>query len=58
MAAAKAEMYLLPSLQMADPFGSFLHLPPTMDIKYPKQEEIMLLAGRGGPQFMSSTGGI
>ncbi|KAJ6667788.1 hypothetical protein lerEdw1_016109 [Lerista edwardsae] len=56
MAAAKAEMQLLPSLQMADPFGSFPHSPPTMDSNYPKLEEIMLLAG-GGPQFLSSTGG-
>ncbi|XP_062977095.1 early growth response protein 1 [Elgaria multicarinata webbii] len=56
MAAAKAEMQLLPSLQMADPFGSFPHSPPTMDTNYPKLEEIMLLAG-GGPQFLSSAGG-
>nr|XP_056723036.1 early growth response protein 1 [Euleptes europaea] len=56
MAAAKAEMQLLPSLQMADPFSSFPHSPPTMDTNYPKLEEIMLLAG-GGPQFLGSTGG-
>ncbi|XP_066470715.1 early growth response protein 1 [Tiliqua scincoides] len=57
MAAAKAEMQLLPSLQMADPFGAFPHSPPTMDANYPKLEEIMLLAG-GGPQFLSGpTGG-
>ncbi|XP_053153806.1 early growth response protein 1 [Hemicordylus capensis] len=56
MAAAKAEMQLLPSLQMADPFGSFPHSPPTMDSHYPKLEEIMLLAG-GGPQFLNPTGG-
>ncbi|XP_060541288.1 early growth response protein 1 [Pantherophis guttatus] len=56
MAAAKAEMQLLPSLQMADPFGSFPHSPPTMDTNYPKLEEIMLLAG-GGPQFLNPAGG-
>ncbi|KAF7249809.1 Early growth response protein 1 [Varanus komodoensis] len=56
MTAAKAEMQLLPSLQMADPFCSFPHSPPTMDTNYPKLEEIMLLAG-GGPQFLSSAGG-
>uniref|UniRef100_A0ABM5FKP4 Early growth response protein n=1 Tax=Pogona vitticeps TaxID=103695 RepID=A0ABM5FKP4_9SAUR len=56
MTAAKAEMQLLPSLQMADPFGSFPHSPPTMDTNYPKLEEIMLLAG-GGPQFLSAGGG-
>ncbi|XP_048346461.1 early growth response protein 1 [Sphaerodactylus townsendi] len=56
MAAAKTEMQLLPSLQMADPFGSFPHSPPTMDTNYPKLEEIMLLAS-GGPQFLGSTGG-
>ncbi|XP_061473694.1 early growth response protein 1 [Rhineura floridana] len=56
MAATKAEMQLLPSLQMADPFGSFPHSPPTMDSNYPKLEEIMMLAG-GGPQFLSPTGG-
>ncbi|KAJ7316629.1 hypothetical protein JRQ81_002791 [Phrynocephalus forsythii] len=55
MTAAKAEMQLLPSLQMADPFGSFPHSPPTMDTNYPKLEEIMLLAG-GGPQFLSAGG--
>lgn len=49
-------MQLLPSLQMADPFGSFPHSPPTMDTNYPKLEEIMLLAG-GGPQFLNSVGG-
>ncbi|KAL7985921.1 hypothetical protein Chor_011087 [Crotalus horridus] len=56
MAAAKAEMQLLPSLQMADPFGPFPHSPPTMDTNYPKLEEIMLLAG-GGPQFLNPVGG-
>ncbi|XP_070591920.1 early growth response protein 1 [Erythrolamprus reginae] len=56
MAAAKAEMQLLPSLQMADPFGSFPHSPPTMDTNYPKLEEIMLLAG-AGPQFLNPAGG-
>nr|XP_034961801.1 early growth response protein 1 [Zootoca vivipara] len=56
MAAAKAEMQLLPSLQMADPFGSFPHSPPTMDSNYPKLEEIMLLAGAGS-QFLSPSGG-
>ncbi|XP_015262859.1 PREDICTED: early growth response protein 1-like [Gekko japonicus] len=56
MAAAKAEMQLLPSLQMADPFSSFPHSPPTMDAHYPKLEEIMLLAS-GAPQFLSSAGG-
>uniref|UniRef100_A0A670HU70 Early growth response protein n=1 Tax=Podarcis muralis TaxID=64176 RepID=A0A670HU70_PODMU len=56
MAAAKAEMQLLPSLQMADPFGSFPHSPPTMDSNYPKLEEIMLLAGAGS-QFLSPGGG-
>ncbi|KAL8212235.1 UNVERIFIED_CONTAM: Early growth response protein 1 [Gekko kuhli] len=56
MAAAKAEMQLLPSLQMADPFSSFPHSPPTMDANYPKLEEIMLLAS-GAPQFLSSAGG-
>ncbi|XP_060096086.1 early growth response protein 1 [Heteronotia binoei] len=56
MAAAKAEMQLLPSLQMADPFSSFPHSPPTMDTNYPKLEEIMLLAS-GAPQFLSSAGG-
>ncbi|KAM6475832.1 early growth response protein 1 [Liasis olivaceus] len=56
MAAAKAEMQLLPSLQMADPFGPFPHSPPTMDTNYPKLEEIMLLAG-GGPQFLNPAGG-
>lgn len=56
MAAAKAEMQLLPSLQMADPFGSFPHSPPTMDGNYPKLEEIMLLAG-AGPHFLGGGGG-
>ncbi|XP_032996418.1 early growth response protein 1 [Lacerta agilis] len=56
MSAAKAEMQLLPSLQMADPFGSFPHSPPTMDSNYPKLEEIMLLAGAGS-QFLSPSGG-
>uniref|UniRef100_A0A8D0GCQ3 Early growth response protein n=1 Tax=Sphenodon punctatus TaxID=8508 RepID=A0A8D0GCQ3_SPHPU len=55
MAAAKAEMQLLPSLQMSDPFASFPHSPPTMDSNYPKLEEMMLLSG-GGPQFLSPTG--
>nr|XP_060621690.1 early growth response protein 1 [Anolis sagrei ordinatus] len=56
MAAAKAEMPLLPSLQMADPFGAFPHSPPAMDANYPKLEEIMLLAG-AGPHFLSAAAG-
>ncbi|XP_053892826.1 early growth response protein 1 [Malaclemys terrapin pileata] len=55
MAAAKAEMQLLPQLQISDPFGSFPHSPPTMDSNYPKLEEMMLLSG-GGPQFLTSSG--
>lgn len=55
MAAAKAEMQLLPPLQMSDPFGAFPHSPPAMDTHYPKLEEMMLLGG-GGPQFLAPPG--
>ncbi|XP_007065034.2 early growth response protein 1 [Chelonia mydas] len=55
MAVAKAEMQLLPPLQISDPFSSFPHSPPTMDSNYPKLEEMMLLSG-GGPQFLTSSG--
>uniref|UniRef100_A0A8C9ENH4 Early growth response protein n=1 Tax=Pavo cristatus TaxID=9049 RepID=A0A8C9ENH4_PAVCR len=55
MAAAKAEMQLLPSLQISDPFGVFPHSPPAMDGHYPKLEEMMLLSG-GGQQFLAPSG--
>lgn len=55
MAAAKAEMQLLPPLQISDPFGAFPHSPPAMDTHYPKLEEMMLLSG-GGPQFLAPPG--
>ncbi|NWW06765.1 EGR1 protein, partial [Oreocharis arfaki] len=55
MAAAKAEMQLLPPLQISDPFGAFPHSPPAMDTHYPKLEEMMLLSG-GGPQFLAQPG--
>lgn len=55
MAAAKAEMQLLPPLQISEPFGAFPHSPPAMDSHYPKLEEMMLLSG-GGPQFLAPPG--
>lgn len=55
MAAAKAEMQLLPPLQISDPFGAFPHSPPAVDTHYPKLEEMMLLSG-GGPQFLAPPG--
>lgn len=55
MAAAKAEMQLLPPLQISEPFGTFPHSPPAMDTHYPKLEEMMLLSS-GGPQFLAPPG--